>query len=117
MQFTFSLFLCVLRPKYVLPQLIGLIVRAAVDVGGVEVAGDLVHLVPGAEAAVPRGRRARPHELHAADLVLRVEVVVGRDLDGATVGVPLRLRQEGAAVLGAALLVSNGDCDSLLQII
>ena len=58
-----------------------------------------------------------PDELHAADLVLLVEGVVGRDLDGATVGVPLSLWQEGAAVLGAALLESNGDCDSLLQII
>ena len=47
---------------YALPQLAGLIVRAAVDVGGVEVAGDLVHLVPGTEAAVPRSGRTRPDQ-------------------------------------------------------
>ena len=47
---------------YALPQLAGLIVGAAVDIGGVEVAGDLVHLVPGTEAAVPRRSRARPDQ-------------------------------------------------------
>ena len=45
--------------------------------------------------------------------MLRVEVVVGRDLDGAAVGVPLRLGQEGAAVLGTALLGREGGCGSL----
>ena len=35
--------------------------------------------------------------------MLLVEGVVGRDLDGAAVGVTLPLVQEGAAVLGTAL--------------
>ena len=60
-----------------------------------------------------RKRMSGPDKLHAADPVLRVEVVVGGDGDGAAVRVTLRLGQEGAAILATALLVCRNEVASL----
>lgn len=63
------------------PEVVLLLLVAAVDVGGVDEGGDLVHLVPGSEAAVPLGGGAGADELHAGLVELGVEGVVRGDLN------------------------------------
>ena len=75
------------EPVLVKPQRLELLGAVGVDGASVQHGGDLVELLPGPDLAVVPQPRLGADEVHAAPLVLFVEVVVTRDVDREAVGV------------------------------
>ena len=82
------------------PEIAGLLLLGAVDVGAVEPVGQRVDLLHGAGTAVEPGGAVGPHKVHAG---LPEEGVVLRDPDGEALG----LRAGGAGVQKAAPAVAT----------